>query len=71
MTYVFRGRRGNVIKKTVVFFLGHSDATDVTISHEHVGYAWLTADEALTRLTYPNARAMLDAALAFLAETTA
>lgn len=63
MTYVFRGRRGNLIKKTVIFFLGRTDTEAVTISHEHVGSAWLTADEAMTRLTYPNAKAMLNAAM--------
>ena len=67
MTYVFRGRRGNLIKKTVVFFLGRTDIEAVTISHEHVGSAWLTADEALARLTYPNAKAMLKAAMEQLA----
>lgn len=67
MTYVFRGRRGNLIKKTVIFFLGRTTVEAVTISHEHVGYAWLTAEEALKRLTYPNAKAMLDAGLKHLA----
>ena len=67
MVYVFRGRRGNLIKKTVVFFLGRTETEAVTISHEHVGSEWLTADEAMKRLTYPNAKAMLKAALDRLA----
>ncbi|MGC4032613.1 MAG: bis(5'-nucleosyl)-tetraphosphatase [Tepidisphaeraceae bacterium] len=67
MAYVFRGRRGNLIKKTVIFFLGRTTTEAVTISHEHVGYAWLTPEEALKRLTYPNAKAMLDAGLKHLA----
>ena len=71
MVYVFRGRRGNLIKKTVVFFVAKTDMTDVTISHEHVGFAWLTADDALARLTYPNARALLEAAVEFLADRPA
>ena len=69
MTYVFRGRKGNLIKKTVVFFLGRTTADTVTISHEHVGYAWLTPDEAMQRLTYVNAKALLEAAVVRLAET--
>lgn len=68
MAYVFRGRRGDLIKKTVVFFIGRTDAQTVTISHEHVGYEWMPADEALARLTYANARAMLDAGLKWLDE---
>ncbi|HEX8324588.1 MAG TPA: bis(5'-nucleosyl)-tetraphosphatase [Tepidisphaeraceae bacterium] len=68
MTYVFRGRRGNLIKKTVIFFLGRTDSDAVTLSHEHVGYAWLTAQEAMAKLTYANAKAMLTAAIERLEE---
>jgi bis(5'-nucleosidyl)-tetraphosphatase len=66
MTYTFRGRQGQLIRKTVIFFIGRTTTEAVTISNEHVGYAWLTADEALKRLTYVNARALLDAAIAHL-----
>ena len=66
MTYTFRGRQGHLIRKTVVFFIGRTETQAVTISHEHVGYAWLTAAEALKRLTYVNARALLDAAISHL-----
>ncbi|MGN6504533.1 MAG: bis(5'-nucleosyl)-tetraphosphatase [Tepidisphaeraceae bacterium] len=69
MTYMFRGRRGGLIKKTVVFFLGHTRESSVTLSHEHVGFAWVTPDEALKKLTYPNAKAMLNAALDHLKQT--
>ena len=65
----FRGRRGGLIKKTVVFFLGHTRESSVTLSHEHVGFAWVTPDEALKKLTYPNAKAMLNAALDHLKQT--
>lgn len=68
MAYVFRGRRGNLIKKTVIFFIGRANEETVKLSHEHVGYAWLPADEALAKLTYANARAMLDAALKWMDE---
>lgn len=67
ITYVFRGRRGQLIKKTVVFFLAATSITDVILSHEHVGFDWVTPEEALKRLTYTNARAVLEAALAKLA----
>ena len=69
MTYMFRGRRGGLIRKTVVFFLGHTRESSVTLSHEHVGFAWVTPDEALKKLTYPNAKAMLNAALDHLKQT--
>lgn len=67
ITYVFRGRRGQLIKKTVVFFLASTSITDVILSHEHVGFTWVTPEEALRKLTYTNARAVLEAALAKLA----
>lgn len=69
MAYVFRGRKGNLIKKTVIYFVGRTATEAVTISHEHVGFAWVSPDEALKRLTYANARAMLDAGLKWIAES--
>lgn len=64
--YVFRGRDRQLIKKTVIFFLGRTRDTEVRLSHEHVGFAWLSEEPALKTLTYPNARAVLRAALATL-----
>jgi 8-oxo-dGTP pyrophosphatase MutT (NUDIX family) len=66
MTYTFRGRSGGLIRKTVIFFLARTEQADVAISHEHVGYAWLSAAESLKRLTYVNARSVLEAAVARL-----
>ena len=63
MTYTFRGRSGQLIRKTVIFFVGKTTQEQVTLSHEHVGYAWVAAEEALKMLTYKNARAMLEAAI--------
>jgi 8-oxo-dGTP pyrophosphatase MutT (NUDIX family) len=57
--YFFRGRRGGLIKKTVVFFLASTEVEAVTLSNEHVGYAWAMESEAIARLSYANARAIL------------
>lgn len=62
ITYFFRDRKKGLIRKTVTFFLASTRAERVTLSHEHVGYAFLPFDEALTRLNYPNAKATLQAA---------
>src|SRR5688500_11940070 len=35
--YHFRHPKRGLIRKTVIFFLGQTDALDVEISHEHVG----------------------------------
>ncbi len=70
ITYYFRDRKKGLIRKTVVFFLASTESTEVTLSHEHVGYAFVPFDEALTRLTYPNARGILQAAQDHLTRKT-
>jgi 8-oxo-dGTP pyrophosphatase MutT (NUDIX family) len=62
ITYFFRDRKKGLIRKTVTFFLASTRSENVTLSHEHVGYAFLPFDEALARLNYPNAKATLQAA---------
>jgi 8-oxo-dGTP pyrophosphatase MutT (NUDIX family) len=63
--YFFRGP-GGLIRKTVVFFLAQAKTQKVTISHEHVGFEFLTYEAALKRLKYPTAKAVLKAAEDFL-----
>lgn len=70
MTYFFRDRKKGLIRKTVVFYLAATDTTEVTLSHEHVGYAFLPFDQALARLSYPNAKAILQAAQDHLTQRT-
>jgi 8-oxo-dGTP pyrophosphatase MutT (NUDIX family) len=62
IVYYFRDRSKGLIRKEVVFFLASTRTRDVTVSHEHVGYAFLPLRQAMTRLTYPNAKAVLQAA---------
>ena len=65
ITYFFR--KGKVlIHKSVNFFLGEVTDEAVTISHEHKGYTWAPADEALRLVAHDNARAVLSAACAEL-----
>lgn len=65
--YFFRGRnKGGLIKKAVVFFLARTDQSHVTLSSEHVGYAWATESEALAKLSYTNAKAILKQAIEHL-----
>ncbi|HSF28241.1 MAG TPA: NUDIX domain-containing protein [Nitrosopumilaceae archaeon] len=53
-------RDGNLIHKEVIFFLAKTKTTDVKISYEHLGYVWLSFDEALKKLTYKNAKNILN-----------
>src|SRR5256885_2192745 len=64
MSYFFRDKKKGLIKKTVVFFLGHTDARKIKLSDEHVGAEFLSYEQALGRVTYANAKAALKAAKA-------
>jgi 8-oxo-dGTP pyrophosphatase MutT (NUDIX family) len=66
IVYFFRSKRDGLIRKQVVFFIGRTDASDIRLSHEHVGHAFLPYAAARKRLTYPSARKVLDAAEAHL-----
>jgi bis(5'-nucleosidyl)-tetraphosphatase len=66
VVYYFRDRRKGLIRKTVVFFLAEMSRRDVALSHEHVGFEFLPFEQALKRVTYPTARAVLRAAHAHL-----
>lgn len=50
---------GNIVHKEVVFFLAKTKTTDVKISHEHLGFVWLSFNDALKKLTYKNAQNIL------------
>ena len=65
----YRFRRGRtLVEKDVRFFLVESSTRDVTLSHEHSGYAWLPYPQALERVSFEGPRRILQAAHAFLME---
>ena len=64
--YYFRSGKHGLIHKVVVFFVGETTATDVVLSDEHVGAAFLPFDDAMRRLTYATARDLLKNAHEFL-----
>lgn len=61
ITYYFRDRKKGLIRKTVAFFLGRTQArpADVVLSDEHEGFVFLPFDAAIRQVTYPNARQVL------------
>ena len=61
MLYEFYSPQKGKIVKTVTFFAGRTRTSEVAVSHEHSGFAWLPYDEAMRRLTYDNAREMMRA----------
>ena len=63
--YWFRFEK-KTISKTVIFYLAQTSQQEVEISSEHIGYQWLSYEEALQELTYENARQVLKKAQEFL-----
>ncbi|MCA9770360.1 NUDIX domain-containing protein [Candidatus Dependentiae bacterium] len=53
--------------KTVYFFVGEVDpSSKVTLSSEHQAFVWLPYEQALEKLTYDNAKAILQKAHRFI-----
>jgi len=63
--YFYR-RQGETIQKEVVFYLIQANTERVELSFEHVGSEWLDYQHALERLTFKNAREVLQKAHDFL-----
>jgi 8-oxo-dGTP pyrophosphatase MutT (NUDIX family) len=65
MRYSYR-RSGKLMRKVVIYFLAETTGEAVTLSHEHCGYAWAPAEEAVKRLTFKTAKDLLVKADSFL-----
>ena len=57
---------GKTVFKTVAYYLVETKTKEIKISSEHVGFDWLPFEEAMARLTFKNARDILDRANKFL-----
>ena len=63
-------RRGrHIYHKKVVYFLGQTNTTSVTLSHEHQNFCWCSWPEALEKLTFTNSKLILQEAQQFLEPT--
>ena len=63
--YFFR-HDGQLIQKSVYFFVGEASEGQVILSYEHIGFEWLPYDQAIERLTFENAQEVLSKAYDFL-----
>jgi len=63
--YFYKLKSKNIFK-IVTFFLAETRTKDVKISWEHIGYQWLPYQEALTQVTFKNAKEILQKANNFL-----
>jgi bis(5'-nucleosidyl)-tetraphosphatase len=59
--YFYR-RQGSTVRKEVIFFLMETETEKVKISYEHVGYTWLDYKQAMEKLTFKNAKDVLQKA---------
>lgn len=59
--YYFRWQ-GKSIFKIVVFYLVRTPTKEVRLSNEHIGYEWLSYDEAMMRLKFKNSKHVLEKA---------
>jgi len=62
----FYKRQGSTVYKEVIFFLMEAKSTKVVLSFEHVGFDWLPYERAMAKLTFKNAREVLQKAHKFL-----
>ena len=59
---------GKLIHKEVQFFLAKTKTKDVKVSYEHLGYQWLDFESALSKITYQNAKNILEKANNFVSK---
>jgi hypothetical protein len=54
------------MNKTVIFYLAKTKTEKVKLSFEHIGFEWLPYTEAIEKLTYKNAKEILEKANKYL-----
>lgn len=59
LTYMFKDPNGELVQKTVTYFVGKSSTKEITLSTEHLSSKWLPLKEAMQELTYTNSQQML------------
>lgn len=59
LSYMFKDPDGELVHKTVTFYVGKVSTRQVTLSHEHLSYKWVPYKDAIQELTYPNAQQIL------------
>jgi len=61
LKYFFKWQKKNILK-FVTFYLAQTNTKKVKISSEHLGYLWLPYEKAIEKLTYKNAKKLLEKA---------
>ena len=68
--YFFKFKGKNVLK-FVTFYLAETKTKNVKVSFEHLGFEWLSFEEAIQKLTFKNAKEILKKANRFLEKNVA
>ena len=55
----FYKKEGKTVHKEVLYLLGETQETQVTLSKEHKDYKWLSYQEAMNRLTFGQGKELL------------
>ena len=58
--------KNELIRKEVLFYLAQTETKLIKISFEHIGFEWLPFEEAKEKLTYKNAKIILEKGNNFL-----
>ena len=69
ISYVFR-QDDELIEKTVYFLIGKTESDQITLSDEHINFAWLPYNQAEGQLTFANAKEVLKKADLFIKRRT-
>jgi 8-oxo-dGTP pyrophosphatase MutT (NUDIX family) len=65
-SYDFTDFDGAAAHKTVTFFIGLAQTYQIKLSEEHKEAQWLPYEQAREKLTFPNAKILLDRVQAFV-----
>lgn len=65
VNYYYKVEQETIFKE-VTFFLAQSATEEVKLSTEHIGYAWLSYENALKKLTFNTSKELLEKADKFL-----
>jgi 8-oxo-dGTP pyrophosphatase MutT (NUDIX family) len=63
--YYYR-RQGKTVHKEVIFYLMETNTETIALSFEHIGSIWLNYAQTIKKLTFNNAKLLLNKANAFL-----
>lgn len=62
----FYKKEGRTVHKEVIYFLAETPETKIILSKEHIDYKWLSYQEAMNTLSFPESKELLKKAQEFL-----